>query len=230
MDDAHSVRYCVICGIAIGHRHPRYITCSTACSQENHRAYSQHYHFAHRDEVLARLRTYAKRPEVRARDAQRNKTDARRAQRNAAYAHKVQDDGFRAIKNCKAREAYAKHGGHTAARRDQMRAWKQANADRLRAEWRERYATDMAFRERMLDKYRQRYAEKDRGYRKHIPLLFARDGFLCRLCLTPFANPHDGTAVHVDHIIPVSRGGGNEVDNLQLLCRACNLSKGARVC
>lgn len=37
----------------------------------------------------------------------------------------------------------------------------------------------------------------------------------------------DRQAVHIDHIVPVARGGGNHVDNLQVLCAACNLAKGA---
>lgn len=33
---------------------------------------------------------------------------------------------------------------------------------------------------------------------------------------------------HVDHIVPLARGGSNDRQNLQLLCRPCNLAKGAR--
>lgn len=34
---------------------------------------------------------------------------------------------------------------------------------------------------------------------------------------------------HVDHIVPLAGGGSNDKANLQLLCPACNTSKGARV-
>ncbi|MGI9446309.1 MAG: HNH endonuclease [Pirellulales bacterium] len=34
--------------------------------------------------------------------------------------------------------------------------------------------------------------------------------------------------LHVDHITPRSKGGSNDLDNLQALCRACHLGKGNR--
>ncbi|MCY4531177.1 MAG: HNH endonuclease [Gammaproteobacteria bacterium] len=33
---------------------------------------------------------------------------------------------------------------------------------------------------------------------------------------------------HVDHIVPLSRGGTHEPGNVQLLCPRCNISKGAK--
>lgn len=34
------------------------------------------------------------------------------------------------------------------------------------------------------------------------------------------------TQLHVDHIIPKARGGTDTINNLQILCRDCNLGKG----
>lgn len=33
---------------------------------------------------------------------------------------------------------------------------------------------------------------------------------------------------HVDHVVPLARGGSNWPSNLQILCPACNMSKGAK--
>jgi 5-methylcytosine-specific restriction endonuclease McrA len=35
--------------------------------------------------------------------------------------------------------------------------------------------------------------------------------------------------LHIDHIIPVSKGGTNTPSNLQTLCERCNLGKGTRI-
>lgn len=48
-----------------------------------------------------------------------------------------------------------------------------------------------------------------------------RDGFTCQYC---GANG-EGVVLHVDHIHPRSKGGGDELDNLITACIACNLGK-----
>ena len=52
-------------------------------------------------------------------------------------------------------------------------------------------------------------------------LIFERDLYRCINCGTH-------KSLSVDHIIPVSKGGGNEIKNLQTLCTTCNSSKGSR--
>ena len=59
--------------------------------------------------------------------------------------------------------------------------------------------------------------------KKHRNFVLARDGFRCRVC---GQDENDGiTKLHIDHIIPVSKGGINDVENLQTLCAACNYGK-----
>lgn len=63
--------------------------------------------------------------------------------------------------------------------------------------------------------------------RKAIPddvklLVWSRDGGACVRC-------GSSKELHFDHIIPLVKGGGDHAENIQLLCRGCNLSKGGRL-
>lgn len=49
-----------------------------------------------------------------------------------------------------------------------------------------------------------------------------RDNFTCKLC---GISAKDGAKLHVDHIIPVSKGGKTIMSNLQTLCDRCNMGK-----
>lgn len=51
--------------------------------------------------------------------------------------------------------------------------------------------------------------------------VFKRDAFTCQYC-----GAHPPSAIlHVDHIHPVSKGGGNDIDNLITACQPCNSGK-----
>ena len=51
-----------------------------------------------------------------------------------------------------------------------------------------------------------------------------RDNFKCCTCgASPAKDP--SVELHIDHIIPWSKGGETEIDNLQTLCSKCNLGK-----
>ena len=60
------------------------------------------------------------------------------------------------------------------------------------------------------------------NYRTHKHRLFGEQEGRCAGCrmMFPFRN------FEVDHVIPRARGGADQVDNLQLLCGACNRAKG----
>jgi 5-methylcytosine-specific restriction enzyme A len=50
--------------------------------------------------------------------------------------------------------------------------------------------------------------------------------FKCAYC---GATALDGVALEVDHIIPISKGGSNDMENLQILCKPCNIGKFDRI-
>ena len=62
------------------------------------------------------------------------------------------------------------------------------------------------------------------NYRQNKHVLYGQQEGLCNGCevMFPFRN------FTVDHVIPQSRGGTDHLDNLQLLCGACNSVKGDR--
>jgi hypothetical protein len=69
--------------------------------------------------------------------------------------------------------------------------------------------------------------------RSHIPQrtrqhIIKRCRHVCSFCAkqgTPMLDP-DGAAWHIEHVIPVNRGGPTRADNLTLACSSCNLRKG----
>lgn len=52
--------------------------------------------------------------------------------------------------------------------------------------------------------------------------VFKRDNFKCSIC---GMSAKDGVKLQVDHIIPISKGGKTEIENLQTLCSRCNIGK-----
>lgn len=55
--------------------------------------------------------------------------------------------------------------------------------------------------------------------------IFVRDNYRCVEC----GADNKSTTLHIDHIIPVSKGGLANIDNLQTLCFACNMAKSNRI-
>lgn len=51
-----------------------------------------------------------------------------------------------------------------------------------------------------------------------------RDGHRCVACGASPAN-RAGVELQIDHVVPVSRGGTNDLENLRTLCRECNVGR-----
>lgn len=124
--------------------------------------------------------------------------------------------------------------------------------DYLRRLWRKKgrvpTKADLKHGEISSDKYKRRWgslrracellAKFERGritraylLQERIPIrprerweVLARDGHRCRGC---GCKPPE-VILEVDHIVPVSKGGTNELSNLRALCASCNSGKGGR--
>jgi 5-methylcytosine-specific restriction enzyme A len=52
-----------------------------------------------------------------------------------------------------------------------------------------------------------------------------RDRLQCQSC----GKTAQQSILHIDHIVPLAKGGTNDLSNLQTLCQGCNSSKGDRI-
>lgn len=78
---------------------------------------------------------------------------------------------------------------------------------------------------------------KRRSYKHHVRFtvlnrseILDRDNHTCQYCHVTVHDRSTGDwntpdKAHIDHITPISKGGTSDPDNLQVLCRTCNLSK-----
>lgn len=83
---------------------------------------------------------------------------------------------------------------------------------------------DKAYAEKKGITLEKLYELRQKQRNRRIPkstrdYIFQRDNYTCQHC-----GSIDN--LEIDHIFPFSRGGGNEPENLQLLCKTCNLRKG----
>ena len=73
-----------------------------------------------------------------------------------------------------------------------------------------------------LENFRHK-TPRDVNYKLRFKVM-QRDNFKCCICgNSPAKNPD--IELHIDHVVPWSKGGETVVDNLQTLCSICNLGK-----
>lgn len=97
-------------------------------------------------------------------------------------------------------------------------------------EYKQKAPLSISTRKQRYDNFEKRKIDVRHKTTRNIPprlwiKVLKRDGFKCVKCgRTPAIVP--GTILQVDHIIPYSKGGETILENLQTLCKKCNLGKG----
>jgi 5-methylcytosine-specific restriction endonuclease McrA len=127
------------------------------------------------------------------------------------------------------------------ADRKRLKQWKKDNPEKVRNQKRTR---KKRLKKECPEKYNSRLLELKKKYKKaakrnrraklkgavgkhtqkQVNALEVKQRGACVNCLVSFKK----TGYHVDHIIPLVAGGGNMIENIQLLCPECNRKKSAK--
>lgn len=75
--------------------------------------------------------------------------------------------------------------------------------------------TKVRIAETDTQRLRREFTNKGNSFRRKI---LERYQYRCVFC-------GDYRNLHIDHVVPLSKGGTNDESNLQVLCRTCNLKK-----
>lgn len=122
-------------------------------------------------------------------------------------------------------QARARYALNPTKGRADIRRWRKENPEKARASFR---AWCAANPDKTRVRGRNRRARKRKAEGRHTAADIARiradQKDRCMICAIDL----DGGG-HVDHVIPLARGGSNWPENLQLLCAHCNCSKGAKL-
>jgi 5-methylcytosine-specific restriction endonuclease McrA len=147
---------------------------------------------------------------------------------------------YRAANPEKRRESCRKwHAANKVKNRALSRKWREANPGKAKQtdrKWRDAHPEQRREVERnWRETHREENREKDRRRRARkagcsvsatdIRQVVAASNGICALC---WAYVPDGMR-HIDHIIPLDKGGPHSSENLQLLCYRCNTRKGAKL-
>jgi 5-methylcytosine-specific restriction endonuclease McrA len=128
---------------------------------------------------------------------------------------------------------------YKARKSEITKRWAAANPERNAANHQRKYANNRESIKSRVDAWRRSNIEKANLMRrlrkirirsaggvftrKDSEEMFARQEGLCKACKCSLENGY-----HVDHIVPVKRGGSSWPKNIQLLCPPCNWSKSTK--
>lgn len=155
----------------------------------------------------------------------RNKTYKRKAtQYNTTYAKTYYRNNSEVLKQ-KSKESYARH---SINRKSQKKIYRDNNKDKIALGNKKYYNTTAGklSRAASTNKWRaSKLSTSDNTITKAtLQDLLANQDSLCKYCSCSL----DST-MHLDHVIPLSKGGCHTLSNVVFSCRTCNTSKGAKL-
>jgi 5-methylcytosine-specific restriction endonuclease McrA len=183
---------------------------------------------------MRRKRQYAQNPEKFREQAKRlraNNLDVHRARARAyrlANKERVREENKKYREKYRAEISAKRKAAWDDEKRKKRREYIERNLERIKADVKIRGAIwKRENKERVRAHNRNRDAVKKAAEGRHTPedvmAIRERQKDKCACCRIKL----NGNG-HVDHIIPLSRGGSNWPKNLQLLCAHCNCTKHAR--
>jgi 5-methylcytosine-specific restriction endonuclease McrA len=221
----------------------------TVDKKEKERLKNAAYYKKNREKEIARATAWAKANKERVaqlRAKRAEKTAAQKAEkkearkiltkaRAAAYKKKWKEENRERIKQQNAayyRANKERHRGWIAAahkadptkRRDYAAEYykrKKEDFAKRAALWRE--CNPEAARALNIKRRAREGGAKGEHKAADIKRLFDLQKGRCPVCRSDLSGGY-----HVDHVLPLARGGSNDPTNIQLLCKTCNLSKGAK--
>lgn len=154
------------------------------------------------------------REQYRAKCCQRLRTSYKKYRvSRLAYARSYYLRNLAKLKRQSKARATARRARNRKADNESKYAWKRANPVAAR-------------KIHSLANRKRRAAQRANGSftRKQIDMLWSKQR---GKCAGPLCQAELQLHFHIDHIIPIARGGANEIYNIQLLCRRCNQRKSA---
>lgn len=188
---------------------------------ERHREEKKSYNTDYRQKNLERLREY---------DRERDKNPDR-LKAKAESIKRWGEENPSKVRAIQVRANAKRRGTRNAywiANKDRLyagkRAWALANPEKMREYCRQYRLSNP---EKAREHWRNRKARKRNAPGAHTAADIKRIHKLQRGCCAACFKPLNGK-YHVDHRVPLARGGSNDWTNLQLLHPRCNLRKHAR--